>query len=280
MIAPANRIPVALGPVEATLLVPLWARAEEALREDPILLDARAGEILDRLDVDVSCLAEARASQVGCCVRGALVDAWVRDFLLAYPSGTLVELGCGLNDRFARVDNGTTRVVEVDLPDVIALRRTFFEDGPRRTMLPVSVLEDGWIEQVKAVSTGPFFFASEGMFVYLQGDEVRAVFRRLQEHFPGAAMAYDSMTALVLRHQAHHDAMRHFEARFTWSVTEATEVERWGAGIRLEESHRLFDLLADRRERLPTALRILGPWLGAIFPPLKRAYTVNLVRFS
>ena len=280
MIAPGTKTSVGdLGPVEQTLLVPLWARAQEALEDDPILQDGRAREILERLDFDFSPLAGAQASQVGCCVRGALVDRWARAFLETSPSGTIVELGCGLNDRFARVDNGAAQAFDLDLPEVISLRRSFFDDAPRRRMVAASVLDEGWIDQLKASSNGPFFFASEGLFVYLQSEEVRSVFRRLAQHFPGAALAYDSMTPLVLRHQRHHDAMRHFDARFTWSVADAAEVEQWDRGIRLTESHRFFDMLYAHPERMPATVRYLGPCLAALYPPLKSSYTINLVRF-
>jgi O-methyltransferase involved in polyketide biosynthesis len=281
MIAPRTKTGIGdLSPVERTLLVPLWARAQEALEDDPILLDSRAREILESVDFDFAPLAKARASQVGCCVRGALVDRWARAFLRRSPTGTVVELGCGLNDRFTRVDNGAARAFDLDLPDVISLRRAFFEEAPRRQMLAASVLDEEWIAQLKADSPGPFFFASEGLFVYLQAEEVRSVFRRLARHFPGASLAYDAMTPLVLRHQGHHDAMRHFDARFTWSVSDAAEVEQWDAGIRLTESERFFDLLSAQSKRMPAAVRFLGPCLAALYPPLKRSYTINLVQFA
>ncbi len=66
------RTPVQLGPVQETLLVPLWARAREADENPPLLNDPKSREILEHLAYDFSPLDAARASQLGCCVRGAM----------------------------------------------------------------------------------------------------------------------------------------------------------------------------------------------------------------
>ncbi len=269
-----------LGPVQQTLLVPLWARAQEAHEAVPILLDPKAAAIYADLAYDFSPLENAHASRVGCCVRGRLVDSWVREFLLRHPHGTIVELGCGLNGRFERVDNGLARWIDLDLPDVMELRRRFFDEGPRRTSLAASVLDDAWIEHVAAEAQGHVLFVSEGMFVYLHEEEVRSVFERLAARFPGAQIAFDAMTPLVLRHQEHHDAMRHFAARFTWAVPDARIVESWDGGIRIEASRRFYDLLYERARRLPRVARWLGRALAVLYPPLKRAYTLNLARLG
>lgn len=272
--------PVQLGPVQETLLVPLWARAREADENPPLLHDPKSREILDSLAYDFSPLDSARASQLGCCVRGAQVDAWVRDFLSRDPDGTVIELGVGLNSRFERCDNGRAQWFELDLPDVIALRRQFFEDTDRRAMLAGSVLEDDWIRHVRGHARGPVLIVSEGMLVYLQPAEVRGLFARMADAFPGALCAYDSMTPLVLRHQRRHDAMRHFEAQFTWSVRHAREVETWDTRFRIVAEHSFYHMLYAHPKRLPVFYRWLGPLLAAVYPPLKRAYHVNLLQLG
>ncbi|MEG3847795.1 hypothetical protein QT971_12285 [Microcoleus sp. herbarium19] len=41
-------------------------------------------------------------------------------------SGIIVEIGCGLNTRFERVDNGQVRWFDLDMPDSIAVRKKYF----------------------------------------------------------------------------------------------------------------------------------------------------------
>ena len=58
-------------------------------------------------------------------------DRYVADFLAREPDGVVVSLGCGLDDRRRRVDNGTVRWFDLDLPEVIELRRRFLDETDR-----------------------------------------------------------------------------------------------------------------------------------------------------
>jgi len=266
--------------VALTLMVPLWARAEESRRPDGVLHDPMAGEMVKRIDFDFAQLREAQASQLGCCVRGALVDGWVRDFLDAHPEGTVVELGVGLNSRSVRLDNGRARWIDVDLPEVIALRRHFFADDARRTMVAASITEAGLYDTLRAAVTGPVLVLSEGVLVYLEALQVRAVVGRLREALPGCQLVFDAMTAPVLWFQGGHDAMRHFTARFTWSVHDPSAVEGYARGVRVERSQSFYDLLYAHPHRLPRWMRVTGPTVSRLWPAVRGSYTINLARLG
>ena len=68
------------------------------------------------------------------CAR--MFDRYVEDFLATHPRGTVVEIGCGLDTGFDRVDDGRVRWFDLDLPDAVALRWRFFDDEPRRPWSP------------------------------------------------------------------------------------------------------------------------------------------------
>ena len=275
-----GRVPVALGPVARTLLVPLWARAEETGRADAVLRDPKAVEVAAALDFDFSLLRDARASQLGCCVRAALVDGWVRDFLARHPDATVVELGAGLNGRRERVDNGRARFVELDLPEVMALRARFFAPDARRAAVAASLTDPAAFDALRPCGGGPCLVVTEGVLVYLDARAVRWVFARLAEALPGASLVFDAMTAPVVRLQGAHDAMRHFEARFTWAVADPREVESYAPGVSLERSESFYDLLYAHPRRLPAWMRAAGPVVARAWPAVRRCYTINLARLG
>ena len=133
-------------------------------------------------------------------LRTAIYDFWVRQFLAEHPAGTVVELGTGLNTRFDRVDNGQVHWIDLDLPDVIALRGRFFTDTSRRRMVPASVLSDEWLPVV-ADSPGPYFFVTEGVLAYLPEQDVTATLARLATRFRGARLALDTYPQRLLQQQ-------------------------------------------------------------------------------
>ena len=72
-------------------------------------------------------------TQMAWIMRSLCIDETVRIFLEKYPQGTIVNIGCGLDTTFDRIDNGTVRWYDLDLPDVIELRRQFIGETERRS---------------------------------------------------------------------------------------------------------------------------------------------------
>lgn len=134
---------------------------------------------------------EGGRSLKGAMLRARMFDRYVEDFLAAHPRGTVVEIGCGLDTRFDRVDNGRVRRFDLDLPDAIALRRRFFDDEPRRTMVAASVLDSSWMDAVAATG-GPWIFVAEAVLIYLDAPQARRAIAEIAQRFPGARIAFDT----------------------------------------------------------------------------------------
>ena len=220
-----SKVAPELGHVQETLLIPLYGRARDAAKRHPLLNDERAGELVDGLEYDFSRFGGP--ALLGCVLRSAILDGWVRAFVTAYPTGTVVELGTGLNTRFDRLDNGAVRWFDLDLPDTIALRRRFFADRQRRTMLVGSVLDTDWLDTV-AAAPGPYLFVCEAVFVYLTGEQVRTVLSQLAHQFAGSLIAFDTAGAVMLRNQHRNGSMHAVAARMQWVCDDPRELERWG----------------------------------------------------
>ncbi|MXX86970.1 MAG: class I SAM-dependent methyltransferase [Acidobacteria bacterium] len=269
-------ISVELGAVQETLLIPLLARARETERgERGLLHDPRAVEIVRSLDYDFG-KWEGGPSIKGACLRARMFDRYVEDFLDAHPGGSVVEIGCGLDTRFDRLDNGRVRWFDLDLPDTIALRRRFFEDGPRRTIIAASVLDSDWMDRVEATG-GPWMFVAEAVLIYLEAPEARRAICGLARRFPGARLAFDTTETRMVENQHKHDAMRHLTRAswFRWRCDDPREIESWEAGLRLAASKSFLD--ADRAllERIPWRFR-----LPALYAPFLLRRTVGGYRLN
>jgi O-methyltransferase involved in polyketide biosynthesis len=99
----ASKIVPDLGHVQETLLIPPYARARDATRRHPVLHDERAAALVNSLEYDFSRFGGP--SLLGCVLRSAILDGWVRRFMTQHPAATVVELGSGLDTRFDRLDN-------------------------------------------------------------------------------------------------------------------------------------------------------------------------------
>jgi O-methyltransferase involved in polyketide biosynthesis len=60
------------------------------------------------------------------------------------------------------------------------------------------VLEEAWLETVEAHGEHPCLFPAEGVFMYLEGAQVKSLGLRLIEHFPGVGLVLDAYSPFFL----------------------------------------------------------------------------------
>lgn len=245
--------------VSRTLLIPLWARALEQRERHPILVDPVAAAVVDAIDYDWNGIRLARGDLVQMVVRAREFDRFVRDFLSRHPGACVVQLGAGLDSRFQRVDDGSVRWFDLDLPEVVALRRRLIPESERSRCLAGSVTEPQWMEDVVRPAGSPILFVAEALLPYLEAGQVRELVVRLLKTFPGAELVTDMCTPLALRIDNLHLLVVGSRARMHWSERDPHDVEAWGPGIRLAESFGYFED-PEPRMGLPSWFRRV-PWL-------------------
>ena len=265
-----------MGPVAKTMFIPLWARAMEARKARPLVLDPRALEICESVDFDFTIFRRAYGTQVGCVLRGLLYDQWVSAFLSRHPHGTVVELGAGLSTRFERIDNGRARWVDVDLPDALALRRRWVTPSERRVFLETSVVGGDWPDALKRLAAGPYCFVAEGMLMYLEPSDVRALFVRLADAFGPTELVFDSIGTAAVRHQRLHDSMRHMmDAPFRWGTDDVRDIESWDRRLVLQDTATLPEIARRFRDRVPRRHRAVGALVELAWPSFARSYRLG-----
>jgi methyltransferase (TIGR00027 family) len=255
-----NMLTVAnLDNVESTMLLTLYCRSRESRSSNPILSDPAAIEITRRLDPvlaasQVRLYRELAAGKVNpkmsvyLSMRARRFDRYATNFLQETPAGTIVEMGCGLSTRFWRTDNGQVTFYDLDLPEVIGLKRKLVQETGRYRTISSSVLEFGWMEEVSK-HKGPFLFLAEGLLMYLPPEGVKALVLELRDRFPGSDLVCEVVKQSVasgglqwagklrMRKQAHLGA----GAVFRFGINNSADMEGWGPGIKLLDDWTFYD---------------------------------------
>ena len=114
-----------LGAVAETLVIPLWARAKDAEKKDPILNDTYAKDIVAKIDYDFSKIETKYMEnhQLVWTIRAYNFENCGREFIKNKNNAMVINIGAGLDTTFKRVDNGSVLWINVELPDVAALRQ-------------------------------------------------------------------------------------------------------------------------------------------------------------
>jgi O-methyltransferase involved in polyketide biosynthesis len=251
-----------LPPLARTLLIPLAYRAIESQRPDAILRDPQAVALIGQFDEDFRKAGKGSAmDQIATMMRARQFDRYAQDFLSRNAEGIVVDIGCGLDTRPNRIDNGQNLWVGLDLPEVIDLRRTLLPEGPRQRLVARSVLDFDWMDIV-AGEQRPVIFLAEGVFPYFEEGDVRRTVRELKERFPGAELAFDALSPFSIRIHKLNPAIRKASIHLRWGLMDGKTLEAWGPGIHLLEEWKYFD---------HNEPRLRGYNLMRYFPPLAKA---------
>ena len=254
------KTPHPMSGVSETLLLPLYCRALESRASEPIIRDQKAVEITTELNKDFSKsdrrllrdLAGGRLPSklvVSMALRTRSFDRYVNDFLKRSPDGVVVSIGCGLDTRFQRIDNGKVDWYELDFPEVIELKRRFFQESDRYHFIPSSALDFAWMDGLAEKRGRNFLFYAEGVFMYLKEEQVRSLVLKLAATFPGAELVCEMAGRYTLRMMRTRIGRRKFQRRFhlkegvtfSFGIEKGDELEGWGPSIKFIDEWTYFD---------------------------------------
>ena len=183
--------------VQETLVIPLYGRRLCSRMFPPLFQDESAAELMERMDYDFSELEKQSNSLMQ--VFGALEVAmrqsdlaWeVRDYLKSHPKAAIINLGCGLDNTGRACDNGSCKIYNIDLPDVIALRNQLLPAGEREQNLALDLNDPVWMDAIDVnPADGTVLFAA-GVFYYFTTKQVQRLVTSMAERFPGGRLVFD-----------------------------------------------------------------------------------------
>lgn len=228
--------------VQQTLFLPVWARATESRRKEPLLADKKSVDIMESIGFDTQTLKQnlreiSRISWIARCVRYDRVTA---GFVKRFPYSTIVNIGCGLDTSFERLNNSSINWIDIDLPEVIELRRLFFLETQKRRFIASSVFDYRWIMEIPTVVPVLFLFA--GVLMYFEKNQVRQLFSIIADHFPGAELFFD----VTSRHgiKAGNKVIRQSRVDekdlMKWAVNDVNEIMKWDSRLELKNRYHTF----------------------------------------
>lgn len=245
--------------ISSTMLVTLYCHAQESQSLNPIISDPKAVEITSTLNRQFASSSdplyrELRQGKIKhklsifISLRARRFDEYTIDFLKAHPDGTVVNLGCGLDTRFWRIDNGRVDFYDLDLPEVIEIKRKLCSENGRYHMVAASVLDHAWISSVKQ-NKGPFLFLAEGLLMYLPEIAVKELVLKLQSEFRGCELVcevvHKSVAGGWLKWAMNMRMQKGLHlgqgATFIFGIKDGHEIESWSPGIKLLDEWSHFD---------------------------------------
>lgn len=256
--------------VPETLLIPLWARAVEAKRLRPIIADEKSIEMMKLIDYDFSKFKGAWMSQIGVVIRTQLLDNATEAFIRSHPDAVIINIGCGLDTRFSRLDNGEISWYDLDLPEAIGIRRQFFCETDRYKMIANSVFDYSWTDVIGRCDR-PVLIIAEGVFMYFTEQEVIDLINMMIASFKGAEVLVEIITPTMVKRSKQHDSLSKMDAKFSWGIKSGKEIEKYSDRIKFIEEWNYYDYHPQRWRWVR--------WL-ALIPAFKNRFNGRIVHLA
>ena len=251
---------ISLPDVAKTGMLTFYCHVLESQNSNPILLDKQAVEISRQLDPVFANsssrllrnLSKGKVSKelvAHINLRAKKYDEYANSFFTKNPNAILVNIGCGMDSRFQRIDNGKMICFDLDLPEMIGFKKQFYKETDRYRFIAASVFDYSWMDQVAKMGRRPVLFMAEGVFMYLDGKKIKNLILKLQTRFPGSELVCEVVTAFFTRKPWNRMVALKLnqqmgvgkEAAFTFGVQNSHELETWHSGIEYLDDWSYFD---------------------------------------
>lgn len=245
--------------ISQTAFLTLQCHALDAKSSDPILNDQRSLKTLEHLKSAIRASDSELYERIAedkikdnlvkhIVLRARQYDRYILEYLETYPDAAVVNIGCGLDDRFSRIDNGRVIFYDLDLPDIMNIKSHICPPRRRYEHISQSVFEFDWIDRIAGEHV---ILVAEGVFMYCEESDVRALFRHLQRKLDQPEMVFEVFSKKWLkgwRRKSMEIKMKKElrlgeETLFRFGISDSDEIEQWQEGYRLIGDWSYFDSL-------------------------------------
>jgi len=255
-----DKVKAKLSGASASMLGCLWGRAQLSREYSSLFYDAKAIELVERIDyspdfsasdvppfegmmLNILLSRKVNLPEFGLvAIRAKPFDEKVKAYIAEHPYASVINIAAGLDTTFCRVDNGTIHWYDLDLPAVIDIRRQLLPEPERVTYIAKSLLDPSWCEDVKHTEDGVFMIAG-GVLRFLEEAQVKQFFSMLADNFPCGEIVFNAHSRLDGGSRIWID-MFPPEQRGVVRVTWAEALKDWWKKAPQDQKDKLNDMIA------------------------------------
>ena len=222
-----------MNEVNKTLFIPLYGKAKVS-RQGIILHDPAAERIWDSEKFPIRGKSASKWLAYNMAMRARVFDDWTDAMLDQSNDALVLHIGCGLDGRCDRVKHAYKSWVDCDLPDVISVRKQYYEEKENYRMAGLDASDP---EQVKALPDAETAVVIlEGISMYLAPEALHGFFRTLQEKYGGLHVLADVYTVFGAKASKYKNPVNDVGVTRLYGMDDIRDVLQ-GLEIRLKAEH-------------------------------------------
>ena len=230
---------IKLSGVPETMLQTVYARAKESNGRGAIH-DAKAKELIEKLDYDFSLADKDTAMRSGVIARTIVLDRMTKEWLASHPGAVVVNIACGLDTRCYRM-SGYAHWYNLDPPETMAVREKLLPESGTISQITMSAMED-WGSEISEQNV-QVLIVIEGLTMYLSEADVQRIFRVISHRFEKATVFVETMNPIIVK-RFQEKSIEGSNAKFTWGVKDGPALAAMLPDFRFVEEYSLTEGMA------------------------------------
>lgn len=237
-----------LTDVSKTAIVTLRSYVIESQKKNPLLKDPMAQYCFNRLasisgkkkdQIFTRKLPSRLTSHIA--IRARYYDSLANDYIAKHRGCTLINLGAGFDTRYWRLKEKNCTYIELDLPDMVEIKKKILGKKLDYEMVGCSVLDESWIDHVTENGNLNFLLIAEGLFMYLDKPDVKNLFGTFSKRFKDSQIVLEVVTEKytrglwkkIVEHKMRRALGLEAGSSYNFGIKKATELETYGKTIKV-----------------------------------------------
>jgi methyltransferase (TIGR00027 family) len=237
--------------VSKTAIITLRSRVIEAQKGRMNFSDSMAIHILEKLKMIYPSYKDELAFTKKLsltltshlALRARKYDALINEYITENPGCTVVNLGCGFDSRYWRINHENCRYIELDLPEVIEIKKDVLKESLNYELIDASVLDTSWIKQITQEGNAKVLLVAEGLFMYLNKKDVIDLFKTFSEKLNNSQIILEVVTEKythgIWKKMAEMKMKKNLGLEagtsYNFGIKNATEIESYATGIKIKD---------------------------------------------
>lgn len=183
--------------LEDTLYIPLMARIYASKKFPEFFYDEKALSLESFIPTNEIKENSTEYFYMASVCRQYTIDKKIRRFIETKDLSNVVFLGAGLETAYNRIGNKTVNFYQVDLPDVIEVRRSLLGEAENECLVSGDMFSLDWIKEVDI--SLPTLLVVSGVYQYFKEEKILSMISDMKDMITNGELVFDATNSAGLK---------------------------------------------------------------------------------
>ncbi|MBN2478760.1 MAG: class I SAM-dependent methyltransferase [Parachlamydiales bacterium] len=239
-----------LPEIEKSACLALWALFLESRKKNSIYYDKKLNEMIDKLSCYFPKINYTSNYVLEIASRKELIKEVISKFINKNENSIIINLGCGLDNYFDRLNTTNVFWFDIDLSGVINLKKKFFRESDNYKLISKSIFDFSWLNKIP--KNKKTLVLIEGLLPYFEEKDVKMLIDKIISNFPDSELIIHVISHLFYWYRS----LSKISNNLKWSISNKKCVLKIFPDLKILKEYFIYDCHVERMSILKRILRL------------------------